>query len=600
MTHSTNTSSEAVSVPVHVRGDSLKEAFSFTGAFTIGRDASCDVTIDSGLVSRTHAKVVVDGAAWRIHDCDSTNGLYIGGTRQTQALIEDGTVVRFGIDGPALTFGLQDQRGESRRGASASSMSPRETAPSSSGEGAEASAPNPSSTPGHDDPNQRDGAASNAGAERPSNGAVPGMPSSPGAERPSREQSVPDAVPSDPGPMKRSVTAYYDYYFAEDGNDETGGAHTRLLRQAYQRARHSERRQFLYVVVGVLVICLSLAVVALWQYQQRERLEDLAMEVSEGIQRQNLALAQLRRTVEDNPPVEGTIAEIEQERRHLENVYQGYVEELGLRRDLTAEEQIIHRVARTFGESEFSMPAGFVREVRETIHGYWLGPGKPRFRQAIERAQSNGYVQPIVREMMRRGIPPEFFYLALQESDFKTDAVGPPTNWGIAKGMWQFIPTTARAFGLDTGNRVNLRAVDPADERHDFQKSTQAAARYLQLIYTTEAQASGLLVIASYNWGEHRVNSKLNRMDGYGIPDAALEGIEETPDERNYWKFLTTYRSRMPKETRDYVLRVFSAAVIGQAPRHFGFDFDNPLTEAIDAAADVSYAPPVAREDDSP
>jgi hypothetical protein len=580
----------------------VNEAVSFTGEFTIGRSASCDVTIDSGLVSRTHAKVVRDGAAWRIHDCDSTNGLYIGGTRQTEALIEDGTVVRFGIDGPALTFGLKDRRGESRRGASAPPMSLQDTATSSCGEreSSDASAPNPSSTPSTDEPNQRDGAASNADAERLSDGAGPGRSSSRNAERSSREQAAPDAFPSDPGPMKRSVTAYYDYYFADDGNDADGGSHTRLLRQAYQRARHSERRQFLYVVGGVLVICLSLAVVALWQYQQRERLEDLAMEVSEGIQRQNLALAQLRRTVDDDPPLQGTIAEIEQERRRLENVYQGYVEELGLRRNLTEEEQIIHRVARTFGESEFSMPAGFVREVRETIHGYWLGPGKPRFRQAIERAQANGYVQPIVREMMRRGIPPEFFYLALQESDFKTDAVGPPTNWGIAKGMWQFIPTTARAFGLDTGNRVNLRAVDPADERHDFQKSTEAAARYLQLIYTTEAQASGLLVIASYNWGEHRVNSKLNRMDGYGIPDAALEGIEDTPDERNYWKFLTTYRSRMPKETRDYVLRVFSAAVIGRAPRHFGFDFDNPLTEAIDAAADVPYAPPVAREDAGP
>ena len=43
------------------------------------------------------------------------------------------------------------------------------------------------------------------------------------------------------------------------------------------------------------------------------------------------------------------------------------------------------------------------------------------------------------------------------------------------------------------------------DERHDFEKSTLAAVQYLRDIYDTEAQASGLLVMASYNWGERRV-----------------------------------------------------------------------------------------------
>ena len=658
MTQSTDTSSEAVSLSVLVSGDDLEDSRSFEREFTIGRDESCDVTIDSGLVSRTHARVVEDAGTWRILDCDSTNGLYVEGQRHEQAVVEEaeaGTVVHFGIDGPSLTFRLEapsdtvDPSAPTAERASSKRTPPAHDAPAHDAPAHDAPKRSPGFALPENGQSERDApegpqgsktkdnrrgdppsdarAASDASGRSRNACSSNGPPSIPppsssattgarGADAASAESSFAaigspednrlsdngiseanaDDDPSDQGPGKRSVTAYYDYYFSED-SDGAGGDHTRLLRQAYQRARHSERRQFLYVVAGVLIICLSLAIVALWQYQQRERLETLAMEVSEGIQRQNLALAQLRQRVGTDQPNRNTIWELEQERQRLENVYQGYVEELGLRRDLTADEQIIHRVARTFGESEFSMPAGFVREVRETIHDYWLGPGKPRFQRAIQRAQANGYVEPIVREMMRRGLPPEFFYLALQESDFKTDAVGPSTNWGYAKGMWQFIPTTAQRFDLDTGNRDHLPTVDPADERHDFQKSTEAAARYLQAIYTTEAQASGLLVIASYNWGEHRVNNKLNRMNAYGIPDSALEGIDETPDERNYWKFLTTYRSRMPKETRDYVLRVFSAAVIGQAPRHFGFDFDNPLTKAIDAAGDVPYAPPPPRLD---
>jgi soluble lytic murein transglycosylase-like protein len=259
------------------------------------------------------------------------------------------------------------------------------------------------------------------------------------------------------------------------------------------------------------------------------------------------------------------------------------VQELGLYRRLSAEEKLIHNTARVFRESEFSMPAGFVREVRQMIDTYWLGPGRARYTQAVARAQENGYVEPIVEALMRRGLPPELFYLALQESDFRVDAIGPRTRWGIAKGMWQFIPSTARRFGLAIGPREDDRVVDPDDERHDFRKATDAAARYLQTIYTTDAQASGLLVVASYNWGEHRVNRKLNQMPA-GIPEEALKGLDATPDARNYWRFLTEYRNRMPQETRDYVLRVFAAAVIGQDPRHFGFDFDDPLQAAIESA----------------
>ncbi|HMB91152.1 MAG TPA: hypothetical protein VKP65_09920, partial [Rhodothermales bacterium] len=64
-----------------------------------------------------------------------------------------------------------------------------------------------------------------------------------------------------------------------------------------------------------------------------------------------------------------------------------------------------------------------------------------------------------------------------------------------------------------------------------------------------------------------------------------MEGIPMDPDERNYWGFLTKYRERMPDETKDYVLKIFSAAVIGQDPRFFGFDFDPPLKPYMERLA---------------
>jgi hypothetical protein len=83
-------------------------------------------------------------------------------------------------------------------------------------------------------------------------------------------------------------------------------------------------------------------------------------------------------------------------------------------------------------------------------------------------------------------------------------------------------------------------------------------------LYTTDAQASGLLVIACYNWGEDQM-----------LP--LVRSMPENPRERNFWRLLSQHRNKIPQETYDYVFYIISAAVIGENPRLFGFDFDNPL-----------------------
>jgi len=237
--------------------------------------------------------------------------------------------------------------------------------------------------------------------------------------------------------------------------------------------------------------------------------------------------------------------------------------------DLDMEERLILRVARLFGECEVDLPEGFVGEVKRCINKW---KSTRRFSQAINRARSNDYIGEIVRRMQEQDLAPQFFYIALQESDFRLNACGPPTRYGYAKGMWQFIPMTAKDYGLKVGPREKDPVADPQDERHDFEKATQAAARYIRRIYDTDAQASGLLVIASYNWGERRVADLIRRM-----PD--------NPRDRNFWRLMEDHIDQFPDETYDYVFSIFSAAVIGEDPRHFGFDFDNPLQGADTAFA---------------
>ena len=76
-----------------------------------------------------------------------------------------------------------------------------------------------------------------------------------------------------------------------------------------------------------------------------------------------------------------------------------------------------------------------------------------------------------------------------------------------------------------------------------------------------------MLVIAAYNWGHNAVRGLIRK-------------LPENPRERNFWKFLQRYRSRLPRETYDYVFYIISAAVIGERPDLFGFDIPTPLHES--------------------
>ena len=125
--------------------------------------------------------------------------------------------------------------------------------------------------------------------------------------------------------------------------------------------------------------------------------------------------------------------------------------------------------------------------------------------------------------------------------------------------------------------RTSCRCGDIKIEQTDkdliFFKAAPAATDYLKKIYSRDAQASGLLVLASYNWSEGRVRKYINE-------------LTRNPEERNFWKLLSAYGDKIPRETYDYVFYIFSAAVIGENPRLFGFHFYNRLKAAIQNLSD--------------
>jgi hypothetical protein len=354
------------------------------------------------------------------------------------------------------------------------------------------------------------------------------------------------------------------------------GDHTRMVRHAFVQVAKKQSRTYLYIIGLIGVFLIGALGYATFQQYRLEQMDELTVDIFYSMKEVELQVTKLEAVNAESGGAanKGKLTAMRARLAQMESQYDAYLGKRGLYNlNMSEEDRLILRVARIFGECEVNLPDGFVDEVKKYI-AKWQSTN--RLAKAVERASLNGYNRIVQDVMLEHYLPPQFFYLALQESDYKRNIVGPKTRYGIAKGIWQFIPTTANRHGLRTGPLLEVAGYDPKDERFDFEKATRAAASYIREIYTTDAQASGLLVMASYNWGEHRIIERIREMP-------------ENPRERNFWQLLKKHQ--IPRETYDYVYYIFSAAVIGENPRLFGFDFDNPLAPSVRAGSDTNPDP---------
>lgn len=147
-----------------------------------------------------------------------------------------------------------------------------------------------------------------------------------------------------------------------------------------------------------------------------------------------------------------------------------------------------------------------------------------RLRAAVERVNNlRPTMEPILRE---EGIPAELSAVVLVESGGLTSGLSPKG----ARGVWQFMPDTARRYGLVVnGSR---------DDRTDIEKSTRAAAHYLRDLYGQFGDWS--LALAAYNAGELAMRTAVDRS---GLRTFAS----------------ISARRLLPSETRNYVPAVAAA-----------------------------------------
>jgi len=358
-----------------------------------------------------------------------------------------------------------------------------------------------------------------------------------------------------------SETQIIDHYFRRSDSSKAG-EQTMMFRRAFERI-HKKRSKKYLIAIG-LSLCLLIAAGGVIFYQKNKllKLKNTAIDIFYTMKTLELQITQLEDLVlskADKTQIRELISKREK-LREMERSYNDFVKDLGVYKKISEEERLILQIARLFGECEVNVPPGFMNEVKNYIKKW---KATDRLKEAIDRAKSNHYIPSITKAFVENNLTPHFFYLALQESSFDARAIGPKTRYGYAKGIWQFIPMTAQYYGLQMGPKYKEGVYDPQDERFYFDKATQAAVKYIKDINHTEAQASGLLVMAAYNWGETKIREIIRQMP-------------ENPRERNFWCLLSN--KPIPQETYDYVFYIFSAAVICENPRLFGFDFDCPLS----------------------
>ena len=370
---------------------------------------------------------------------------------------------------------------------------------------------------------------------------------------------LPEQLPKTVEP--ESVTKFVNRYFDAE-NGAAGDEHTRVVREAFERISKKQTLRYKGVVAGMSLLFVAAVGVGIYQYFHIKKLYALTTDIFYTMKSFEVQLAKDERSVQQSG-ADQDLQEVKKKREQLaklESEYENYLEQTGFfDQSLSAEDRVIFNIARIFGECELNMPEDFSSEVKLYIKK-WQSTRK--LKSALARAEVYDFMRATRKAMAINNLPVQFFYLGLKESGFKVDSIGPDTRYGIAKGAWQFIPATAVRYGLKMGPLVEERQFDASDDRFDVFKSTHAAARYLKDIYATEAQASGLLVMASYNWGENNIRRLLKKMP-------------EDPRHRNFWELIK--HKKIPKETYDYVLYIFAAAVIGENPGLFGFDFDKPF-----------------------
>jgi hypothetical protein len=207
----------------------------------------------------------------------------------------------------------------------------------------------------------------------------------------------------------------------------------------------------------------------------------------------------------------------------------------------------IHTILEGFGKRDYIVPEIFINQVEKHIYTFT----KTSSRAIMERsfANSHKYKQIIENELLRQGMPMAFFYLSMHESLLDSAII----SKAGARGLWQFMPQTARDYGLRVPNDWESLPAEE-DQRTDPRLATQAGVKYVKTLYAEFGDVA--LAMAAYNAGEGRIRK-------------ALRSIEDPINNRDFWYI---YRlGTLASETNEYVPKIIATMIIDKNHARYGF-----------------------------
>jgi membrane-bound lytic murein transglycosylase D len=172
---------------------------------------------------------------------------------------------------------------------------------------------------------------------------------------------------------------------------------------------------------------------------------------------------------------------------------------------------------------------------------------------------------PLIKRLLRQyNLPSYFAYLPLAESAFQADAAHPESG---ARGLWQLMPNTARAYGLQVSAAV--------DERLDPFLATRAAARYIQELQEIFGKNMPLLILAAYNFGEANLSKAIVRSRS-----------------RDIWALFR--KRQIPFQTREYLIKMLSLWIIVTHAEHYRFTMARQGVATTIPFTEITFPHPVS------
>jgi len=315
-----------------------------------------------------------------------------------------------------------------------------------------------------------------------------------------------------------------------------GGQTSIIMRDMLDKALHRSSRKF-KVTIGALVFALvGVTAYAGWTiHNLKQQKTQIDVEI-------NQVESELQSAGDDPKRVDDLLEKLNGYQQQALTMQKTLLYRLGVRsEEQDFVESEIKALLKEFGAEEYSISKEFTEQVRRFIRQY-----QERDRPHMERAlgRSRKELEAVRKQLEADKLPPDLAYMALVESAF----IGGTSSAGAA-GLWQFTPTTAKAYGLKVGAGI--------DERLDARKSTAAAGRYIrELILDFGSGSSVMLALAAYNSGPGKVKR-------------AIRTVADPIKQRDFWYL---YRTKaLPPETREYIPKTIGVIIIGRHPARFGF-----------------------------